>query len=103
MSKDKTQGDAVGTTDPEIVTLRTAKGLASFRAPTEAEYDRFTDLLSEPKGKNKAIKFLAVMTVVEPARSTFESWIAAKAGIPAAVSEAILNLAGINAEVEEKK
>ena len=77
-----------------IGVVDTIGGLAIFRRPKPAEYERHLALLFDEKSRPKAAGFLARACVVYPAREAFDAWCTEYPGIPIACADVLSDLAG---------
>jgi hypothetical protein len=78
----------------EIAVVDTKSGIAIFRKPKPAEYERHLSLLFEEKTRPKAASYLARACVVYPSKEVFDGWLAEYPGIPLACTGSLTELAG---------
>jgi hypothetical protein len=89
--------------DVEVLALTKPQGaVAIFRAPTSAEYKRFTAGILDDKTTTKAVaaEIMARNCVLYPDKLTFGSWCDRYGGIASAVLKPLTKLAG--AELAER-
>lgn len=87
----------------EVAAVKTRRGVAVFRSPTDAEYGRYNALLFDEKTRANAFKALVKTCVVKPSRETFEDWVSKSPGIVQTCLSAVLELAGVDADAQTKK
>lgn len=87
----------------EVVAILTRKGMAVFRGLKKAEHARYMSTLINEATRSTAAEMVVLMTVVQPSREVFASWIEEKPAIVTTCSGPVMELSGLDTEATTKK